>query len=287
MIHAEILVTGTLTTAGNNAARRAALLARQHGCALRVLHVERDAKQLPAAQAGVEQLCVQLRGRLGIEASAEVAAGDLLKHLVQHTRESSLVVMGSSRGDPLTGKIAGVPMDRLIRLCRTPTLIVKRTVDAAFAQGALEARGDGRYEKVLACVDLEPLAHATITAARGIAPGAQLEAFHAVTSSAPRKRSPEGALLESPNALGQARSALGHLLAAAGAESTAASVGFGDPADAVLGRQRALGADLVVIGKRQRGLLADFFLGNVTRHVLAGSTADVLILPAPRTRAGR
>ena len=275
MNHTEILVTGTLTTAGNNAARRAALLARQHGWALRVLHVERDSKLLPAAQAGVEQLCGQLRGRLGIQATAEVAAGDLLNHLVQHTRESNLVVMGSSRDNPLTGKIAGVPLDRVIRLCRTPTLIVKRTVDAAFAQGALEARGDGRYAKVLACVDLEPLAHATITAAKGIAPGAQLEAFHAVTSNAPSERS---------NALGHARSALGHLLAEAGADGTAASVGFGDPADAVLGRQRALGADLVVIGKRQRGLLADFFLGNVTRHVLASSTADVLVLP--RREAG-
>ena len=270
MTHSEILVTGTPTTAGNNAARRAALLARQHGWALRVLHVERDARLLPGAQAGVEQLCGQLRGRLGIQATAEVAAGDLLKHLVQHTRESNLVVMGSSRDNPLTGKIAGVPMDRLIRLCRTPTLIVKRTVDAAFAQGPVEARGDGRYAKVLACVDLEPLAHATITAARGIAPGAQLEAFHAVTANAPSGSS---------NALGQARSALGHLLAEAGADGTAASVGFGEPADAVLGRQRALGADLVVIGKRQRGLLADFFLGHVTRHVLAGSAADVLVLP--------
>ncbi len=288
MTYSEILVTGTLTTAGNNAARRAALLARQHGWALRVLHVERDAKLLPAAQAGVEQLCGQLRDRLGISATAEVAAGDLLKHLVQRTRESNLVVMGSSRDDPLTGKIGGVPVDRLIRLCRTPTLIVKRTVDAAFAQGAAEARGDGRYSRVLACVDLEPLAPATIAAAQGIAPGAQLEAFHAVASGAPRVRPPAGAHGENPNALGHARSALKDVLAAAGADATtAASVGFGDPADAVLGRQRALGADLVVIGKRQRGLLADFFLGHVTRQVLAGSAADVLVLPAPRTPTGR
>ena len=278
MIHPEILVTGTLTTAGNNAARRAALLARQHGCALRVLHVERDAKQLPAAQAGVEQLCGQLRGRLGIQATAEVVAGDLLKQLVQHTRESSLVVMGSSHDNPLVGKIGGVPVDRLIRLCRTPTLIVKRNVDAAFAQGPAEARSDGRYARVLACVDLEPVAHATITAAKDIAPGAQLEAFHAVNANARQGRRAQEHL-ESTNALGQARSAVGHLLAEAGADAAAACVGFGDPADAVLGRQRAVGADLVVIGKRQRGLLADFFLGHVTRHVLAGSTADVLVLP--------
>ena len=44
-------------------------------------------------------------------------------------------------------------------------------------------------------------------------------------------------------------------------------------------RQRTLSADLVVIGKRQRGLLGDFFLGRLTREVLVHCTADVLVLP--------
>ena len=41
-----------------------------------------------------------------------------------------------------------------------------------------------------------------------------------------------------------------------------------------------MGAELVVIGKRRRGLLADFILGGVTRQVLAGSQADVLVMPS-------
>jgi nucleotide-binding universal stress UspA family protein len=58
------------------------------------------------------------------------------------------------------------------------------------------------------------------------------------------------------------------------------SVEFGAAANLVLARAQAAGSDLVVIGKRRRGLLADYFLGGVTQRVLALSQADVLVLPA-------
>jgi hypothetical protein len=37
--------------------------------------------------------------------------------------------------------------------------------------------------------------------------------------------------------------------------------------------------ELVVIGKRDRSLLADFFLGSVTQRLLAEASSDLLILP--------
>ena len=60
------------------------------------------------------------------------------------------------------------------------------------------------------------------------------------------------------------------------------SLGVGDAPAMVLAKAQAMRADLVVIGKRRRGLLADFFLGSVTQRVLAGSRADVLVLTRPR-----
>jgi nucleotide-binding universal stress UspA family protein len=39
-----------------------------------------------------------------------------------------------------------------------------------------------------------------------------------------------------------------------------------------------MAAELVVIGKRHRSVLAEFFLGGVTQRMLAGSRADVLVL---------
>jgi nucleotide-binding universal stress UspA family protein len=55
----------------------------------------------------------------------------------------------------------------------------------------------------------------------------------------------------------------------------------------VLARERALRAELLVLGKRRRGLLADFFLGGVTQRVLAAAKADVLVLPAGTERPAR
>ncbi|TFY99035.1 universal stress protein [Ramlibacter humi] len=272
----EVLVVGPLSTAGSNAVRRAALLAREHGWALRVLQVERDPKLLPAAQHAVTELADQLRGRLGIGVDAQAASGDLLKHVAAHMRTCGLLVVGSSSDNALKQQVAGIALDRLIRLCRAPALVVKRGVNAAFAQGAAP---DGGYARVLACVDLEPSAPATVAAARAMAPGAGLEAFHAVSVKAAEARTAGREPSSMPSVLGQARAALAQLLDAGGRHEATPCVGFGDPVDAVLSRQRALPADLVVIGKRQRGLLADFFLGRLTREVLMQCSADVLVLP--------
>jgi nucleotide-binding universal stress UspA family protein len=56
-------------------------------------------------------------------------------------------------------------------------------------------------------------------------------------------------------------------------------VGFGHPGASVLARQRALGADLVVLGKRHSRLLGDYFLGAVAQEVLSSCRGDVLVVP--------
>jgi nucleotide-binding universal stress UspA family protein len=281
----DVLVLAPLTTGGSIAVRRAALLASEHGWSLRLLHVERDPNRIPAAEAALAQLARQLHERLGVAVDTQVTGGDLLKQVMQQMATCRLLVIGSSHDDVLRRKIEGVALERLVRLSRVPTLLVKRGVDAAFAQGAAQTGSHGRYARVLASVDLDGAACATVDAARAIAPGARLEAFHAVSAKASGGRRDEAPDAGPPAVLERARSALAHLLAAEGRDTALPWVGFGDPADAVLARQRASGADLVVIGKRQRGLLADFFLGRVTRHVLAGSNSDVLVLPAARRAA--
>jgi len=67
---------------------------------------------------------------------------------------------------------------------------------------------------------------------------------------------------------------------AVGASATPAvpGVAFGEAARVVIARAHAMRADAVVIGKRRRGLLADFLLGSVTQRVLAEVQTDVLVL---------
>jgi nucleotide-binding universal stress UspA family protein len=272
-------VVSTGSTSSHNAARRAALVAREHGWPLRILHAERDPQRIPAAQEAAEQLCGHLRERLGIAVAAEVTPGDLLKAMVTHTQACSLLVIGSPRHDALREQVGGVAMDRLIRLSRIPTLVVKRQVDAAFAHGAPDVAERGRYARVLACVGLDKASAPIAAGAKALAPNAHVEAFHAVSARAASSGFNRQADTES-TVLGRARSELTGLLQESAALSCVPSVAFGHPADAILARERAIGADLVVVGKRHRGLLADFFLGDVTRSVLARASADVLVLPA-------
>jgi len=60
---------------------------------------------------------------------------------------------------------------------------------------------------------------------------------------------------------------------------TVSAIAFGHAADCVLARERSTAAELVVIGKRRRGLLADFIMGSVTQQVLARGQSDVLVMP--------
>lgn len=80
----------------------------------------------------------------------------------------------------------------------------------------------------------------------------------------------------------------------AGADISALWVGLGikqrrfgqvvdrrSPALVIRNQQHAMAADLIVIGKHGRSGIGAFMLGSVTRHVLAESVCDVLVLQEP------
>ena len=46
----------------------------------------------------------------------------------------------------------------------------------------------------------------------------------------------------------------------------------------ILAKEEELSADLIVIGKHGRSMVEEWLLGSVTRHVLAGSKCDVLVV---------
>lgn len=285
----QVLVVSDLSPASTQALWRGALIARDHGASLRVLHVARHAQQLAAAQAALEPLCAQVQARLGVAIEVEVARSELLKEATRMARDASLLVIATRAGNTLRERISGTPAERLIRLCRIPTLVVKR--QAAPARDA--TRGDdaaaGRYARVLVSVDLARDATGVIHAATLFSRDPRMEVFHAVGVHRERRQDEAGPVTEGSGqtAVERARDALHHLIAGAGADAAGAvaAVGFGRAAACVLARERACGAELVVVGKRQRGLFADFFLGGITQDVLAASSADVLVVPTRRRAA--
>ena len=57
-------------------------------------------------------------------------------------------------------------------------------------------------------------------------------------------------------------------------------VGHGYAPHLILKQEQMRRADLIALGKHKRPVLQEFLLGRVTRHVLADSRSDVLVVPA-------
>src|SRR5687767_1658101 len=110
----DVLALCDLSPAATNAAWRGALVARDHGVGLRLLHAQPDPAAVPAAQAALDALAGELRLRLGIDVAAQAVAGDPLHAAADAARAASLLVLGSRRGNPLREFMFGTQAERLI-----------------------------------------------------------------------------------------------------------------------------------------------------------------------------
>ena len=271
-----VVVPHDLSSASTNAAWRAAVVARDLGLPLLLLHASTDRAASKAAAPVLEQLAGDIRDRVGLPVDVESALEDPLAATVRSARDASLLVIGSRRGNPLRELVLGTPAERLIRMCRVPVLVVKRPVR-------------GSYRRVLAPVELGPEAPRMISAALRLTRVPRLEVLHALDvreeiAMRAFELSEAQVRLLRHRAAQRARATLEDIIGRAGATPRDATpcVSFGDAALVVLARERALRAELLVVGKRTRSLLADFFLGSVTQRLLAGTRADVLVLPRER-----
>lgn len=263
-----------MSSAGINAAWRGALVARDLGAVLRIVHPAPQPRVLARAQASLAELVQDIRARTRVETEVEAVTGNLLARAVAPSRELTMIVLPSTRGNLLREWIVGTPAERLVRLCRCPVLVVKRP--------AL-----GSYRKVLVPIDLQGEALHLLDLACSLSRGSQTQVLHVLDAS------DETVLLEGdsqPMGLPGFRQyraqkayfEIRQLIAASrsGGAGFEAAIGFGKAAAVVLSRVREADAELTVIGKRRRGLLADYFLGGLTQRVLAQAPSDVLVHPA-------
>ncbi|HET8746738.1 MAG TPA: universal stress protein [Ramlibacter sp.] len=267
------------SSAGVNATWRAALVARELGAPLHVLHPAPQPRVLARKASFLDELAQDIRQRTRVAVSVEPVAGDLLQEAVAASREAAMLVLPSVRGNPLREWIMGTQAERLIRLCRSPVLVVKRPALVG-------------YRRVLVPVDLRDEAARLISAAGALSRGSRLEVLHAVDARDEkvlrglddseqalrsfRQHRAQGAFLALHRLIGAAQ------VAQAGAE---AAIEFGEASTTVLARARKWDAELMVIGKARRGLLAGWFLGRMTQAVLARAGADVLVHPGCGERA--
>lgn len=287
----SILVATDFSVDGTHAVRRAALLAREHDARLSLLHVVNPAGCKPLrewfwpsididlksaqARATLRRFAVEIAGQHDVVADIEVRVGDALEEMLRASERADLLVLGQRGNNPFKDLVIGKTADRLLRTCRGPVLIVKRSADVA-------------YRRVLVPVDFTPSSDAAVLAASELTPGVAIQVFHAFSSTREavlrEADVPEAVIRES-----RAREEAGVIarmrrrVARLGLDSRRMSftLGRGPAARSALHIAQTLGADLIVAGKQGRSTMAALFLGSVSKRLLAGSSCDMLIIPRP------
>jgi nucleotide-binding universal stress UspA family protein len=288
-----ILAASDFSFDAHRAARRAALLARQHGATLRLLHVVHpDA----AAQAALQRRRppLDLDQRISLDAhhsldslAADVSASDLsverelrsgvvLDEILAAADRADLLVLGPRGLRPIHELILGTAAERLLNKSRRPMLVVKQEPTE-------------QYRRVLVPVDFSEQSLTTVRFARLLVPNAELCLFHAFESVAEGTLRTAGVSEENIAEYGaqderEAREAMDQLIADIGPMSVPPLplVQRGDPRVQISATAASYAAGLIVIGKHGRSRLAEYFLGGATRVTLARAACDVAVVPEAR-----
>lgn len=280
-----LLVATDFSAHGERAVARAALLAREHGTALTLMHVIAPTRELFAPAAldtglRVSQARVMLartarrvRRTHGIDVATRLHEGPVRAQILARAARSGLLAIGHGGGHPLAEWLLGSQADRLLnRLCR-PMLVVKG-----------EPRQ--RYRRVVVPVDLSGLGSAALRATARLLPEAAIDLVHVLghgNAGWMRRADIDPAVIATYRARDaqRAEDELQRIAAAAGhpRAQIRASLRHGDTLRAVLERERDANAELVVLVHDEPSPWRDFLLGSLTRRLIAAVRSDVLVLP--------
>lgn len=292
-----ILVATDLSVPARHAVERAFQLAASTGNELYILHaMELDAVDSLREMLGDDVFAVraalnsdahrhldQLLGEVGIHRGIAVrtcvAEGNPLATIAAEADalDACLVVLGARGESVLRRAVLGPTAARLVRKsARRPVLVVKQAPHAA-------------YRRVLVTVDFSPVSLQAIRLARQWGPKADLVLLHAFELPYEGKLRLAGVdeqeLQQYVTSSSETRRKRLHDLAATAGLAPAEYRGrviHGDPAQQIVAMEQELAADLIVIGKHGSHVVEELLLGSVTKHVLAESQCDVLIICDPR-----
>lgn len=288
----SILVATDLSVDASHAVRRAALLAYAHGSRLHILHVidtagfkplgpgslrspDVDSRATQAREA-LRCLTLEVSATFDLTASVEVATGDPFETLMRAAESADLVVLGQRGRRRLKSWREGRTVDRMLRICRRPVLVVKTPAQAP-------------YRRVLVPIDFTPSSDAAVRVADRVRGESDLHVFHAVQSNreavlrdadVPEPVIRESRLMEE----GALNARMRRSVTGLGVDGTTTrfALAYGPAERSTLRHAQGLGADLIVVGRQGRSALAGFLLGSVSRRILSEASCDVLIVPRPR-----
>lgn len=287
----RILAATDLSAPARHAVERAALISKDTGAALDLLHVanlaplERlrqlmgatpadiEQRVLEAARTKLQELTSTLQQRYSVAASSEVSAGSLLAKLAEKADQlaAGLLVCGARGESVIRHFTLGTTALRVLSLTKCPVLVVKQPPHET-------------YQRILVPVDFSPSSLRAIRQARSIAPQANIVLLHAF--DVPFEGQLRYASVDDDTinryrivARQEATEKLHALREEAGLASCGSNliVLHGDPSLRIVEQEQEWDCDLIVMGKHGESLLEEMLLGSVTKHVLAESQGDILV----------
>lgn len=279
-----ILAATDFSATGDRAVLRAALLAKQCGADLHLLHAVHPLDLYPgpggdaappnahaqSADGGRLAALSRLMGEhYGIRTHIAWRIGRSSTRIADYAQEvdAGLVVVGAQPDTSMMQFLVGSTACKLLRVHTGPLLIVRHP--AAMP-----------YQRILAALDFSPDSRAALTWARCTGPQARLDVVHVLESVLDGYigRAFMTATAESATAA-MAEILMGALLKDIGGDVTTHIID-GEPTEKILELADTRRAELIVLGQHGRGGLDEFLYGSVSTAVTQAADCDVLIIPS-------
>ena len=230
------------------------------------------------AHARLEQVTGNATINRGVAPHTCVADGNPLATISAEAEglDVDLVIIGARGESFLRHTLLGSTAARLLRKAsRHPVLVVKQPPHEV-------------YRSVLIAVDFSPVSLQAIRMARQVAPGADLVLLHAFELPYEGKLTfagvDEHVIRQYVRTSSEThRKRLHDLAVAAGltAPEYTARIVHGDPSQQIIVMEQEVDADLIVVGKHGAHIAEELLIGSVTKHVLAESQCDLLVMCDP------
>lgn len=288
----RLLAATDLSPASRHAAERAAMLGRESGATVELVHVaavdaltrlrqfvsgvpaEVEERVLDKLHEDISRLAETLRQRYSADLAVHVLPGAAVPTLARAADdlEANLVVLGAHGASLMRQLRLGATADRMLHLAKLPVLVVKQPPRES-------------YQRALVAVDFSPSSVEALRMACALAPTADIALLHAFEvpfEGKLRFAGVEEDVVERYRGAAK-QDALGRLrdLAAAGAPASSGVIllaPHGDASLRIAEHAHELDCDLIVLGKHGESRLQELLLGSVTRRVLAESACDVLVV---------
>lgn len=211
----------------------------------------------------------------GVAAMAVIAAGPPLLTILAQAEaiDAGLIVVGARGSDFLRHMLLGSTASRLLRKAAgRPVLVVKQPPHET-------------YRRLLVPIDFSPFSTHAVGFARQLAPRAELVLMHGFDVPFEGKLALAGVdedvirhyrIAAREEALRRLRQVADEAGVAIGEYTP--MVMNGDPSQQIVAQEQELDCDLIVMGKHGVGFTEELLLGSVTKHVLAESQCDVLVI---------